>query len=306
MKGLCMNKKLSSLMVVLGGACWGMVSLFVNPLSDMGFSSMEISLVRMLIATPVFVIIALIKDKSLLKIKLKDLWLFALLGLFEGLLFNVFYFYTITHSEASIAVMLLYTSPIFVMVESYFIFKEKMNLTKLISLILTVIGCVLVAGFIGSGHAIPPLVLTTGILTGLTYGSFTVVSRLVANKYNPLTVTSVSFIIGCIFMFPFGNIAHSIKLISTTPNSIFYIVGLGVTCSVIANSLFTIGIKGTDPGVASILAASEPLMATIVGIFVFHDSTNTLKIIGIIFILIAIILQSSYFDGINHLIKKKK
>ncbi len=195
----------NSVFVFLGGALWGIVSLFVTPLSRGGLSSMQISLLREVMAALVLIIYALIKDPSSFRIKPRDLGLLMFNALLCGVLFNFFYFNTIIRSEASVAAMLLYTSPIFVMLFARILFQERMTPRKYLVLAMTVTGCVLVAGFIGHGKTIPFMALLTGIATGATYGCFTVVTRLNTQRMKVLSVTLYTFIFGTLFMLPFGH-----------------------------------------------------------------------------------------------------
>ena len=85
------------------------------------------------------------------------------------MLFNSLYFYTIVNSRASIAVVLLYTSPVFVMILARIFFGEKITRYKLAALVLTIAGCVLVTGVLGEGYMPPAIAILTGVLTGLAY-----------------------------------------------------------------------------------------------------------------------------------------
>ena len=138
-----------SVTVFLGALLWGMVSLFVTPLSEGGLDSMQIALIRVFMAAVVLTVATLITDRSLFRFELKNLGLLMLNGLICGAVFNIFYFQTIIHSEASVAAMLLYTSPIFVMVLARIIFKEPITGRKILMMAMTVVGCVFVAGIPG-------------------------------------------------------------------------------------------------------------------------------------------------------------
>ncbi len=281
----------NSIYVFLGGALWGMVSLFVTPLSHGGLTSMQISLVRVFMAALALVIYALIKDRASFKFPLRDLWLLLFNALLCGVLFNFFYFQTIIHSAASVAAMLLYTSPIFVMILARILFKERMNRRKYLILVMTVIGCIFVAGFIGHGTHIPLIALCTGIATGATYGTFTIVTRFNTQRMKPLTVALYTFIFGTVFMLPFGHPVKTIEVLSTNHHLIPYALLFGPLCSALANWFFTTGISEIPANRAAILAASEPLVGALIGIAVWHESHEPLKIIGIILVLAAIILQ---------------
>ena len=144
------NKK-GALLIILAGACWGSISIFINYLSNAGLGTMQISFLRQALASVVFCIAVLVRDPSKFRIHPRDLPVLIALGIACGVMFNYLYFYTIINSRASIAVVLLYTSPIFVMIMSRVFFKEKLTHFKMAALVLTVLGCVLVTGIVGDG-----------------------------------------------------------------------------------------------------------------------------------------------------------
>ena len=110
-----MSKAKPVIAVIAAGIFWGVISIFVKKLSAFGIDSLQISLIRMVIAVISFSVFVLVKDKSLFRIRPKDVWIFICTGIVSITLFNTLYFYTMIHSQASIAVGLLYTSPVFVM-----------------------------------------------------------------------------------------------------------------------------------------------------------------------------------------------
>ena len=285
-------KQLKPSLAVFGGAAlWGMVSLFVTPLSRGGLTSMQISLLRVSAAAAVLIVFALIRDPSVFRFPIRDIWLLMINALLCSVLFNYFYFTTIIRSEASVAAMLLYTSPIFVIILSRIIFRESITPRKVLTLVMTVIGCIFVAGFIGHGGHIPLIALITGIATGATYGTFTIVTRLNATRCRPLTVTLYTFLFGTLFMLPFGRPVETVRLLSSKPSLIPFALFFGPVCSSLANGLFTWGISRVEAGRAAILAASEPLAGALIGMTVWQESRDPIKLVGIVLVLAAIIIQ---------------
>ena len=118
------NRK-GALLIILAGTCWGVISIFINYLSAAGLGEMQISFLRQFFAAVVFALIIFVRDRSRFRIPLRDLWLLMLVGLINGVVFNFLYFYTIINSRASIAVVLLYTSPVFVIILAKIFFREK-------------------------------------------------------------------------------------------------------------------------------------------------------------------------------------
>ena len=102
--------------VSFAGVLWGIISIFLKGLYSVGFSTLQVMFLRGFISSVFMAIYLFVKDKSLLKFKLKDIWLFLGTGVISLTFFSLCYFYTILESGASVAVILLYTSPIFVLI----------------------------------------------------------------------------------------------------------------------------------------------------------------------------------------------
>lgn len=121
-------KKAAPAFVLAAGTLWGIMGIFVRKLGTYGFSSIQIA--------------------SLIEIR--DIGLFPGMGLVSLLLFTICYFTTINMASLSVAAILLYTSPIWVMLMSLVCFKEKMTKRKVLAAAMAFGGCVLVSG-VGSG-----------------------------------------------------------------------------------------------------------------------------------------------------------
>ena len=244
----------------------------------------------MAVAAVGFTAVVAVRAPEKLKIQLRDIWMFVGTGIVSVVLFNVFYFSTIVSSQASVAVVLLYTSPIFVMLLSAVIFREKITRRKLIALAMTFLGCVFVAGLAGGGYSIPPLVLLTGLGSGLFYALYTVFGRFALEKYDTMTVTAYTFLFGLVGSLPMGHPGRVLRIVSAQPSLILWCLGVGVICAVLPYFFYTWGLQRMESGRAAILVAVEPLVGAVIGMTVFHESHDLLKLIGIALILGAIVL----------------
>lgn len=282
----------SYLSIIIAGILWGCISLFVKQLNAYGFSAMQVSATRCILTAILMLIYILITNPSALKIRLKDIWVFVGTGIISLTLFNCCYFYTIEKSQASIAVVLLYTSPIFVMLFSALLFKEKITLKKIISLILCFSGCVLVAGLVQSEFSISPGILTVGICSGIFYALYSVFGIFALRKYDTLTVTLYTFIFAAIANIIIGKPLDIIEKTIANPILIPYEIGIAVLCTLLPYLLYTYGLKETPAAKAAILVTTEPLVGALIGIFIFSDPYNIDKILGIALIFAAVILLS--------------
>ena len=65
---------------------------------------------------------------------------------------------------------------------------------------------------------------------------------------------------------------------------------LGIVTCYLPYLLYTFGLSGLETGKASILASFEPVVATLVGIFVFHETLTPLSALGCVCVLSAVVL----------------
>ena len=279
------------LLILLAGCFWGSMGIFVRKLSTFGFSPIQIVSIRLTIAALVFALLLFIKDRSGFRIALRDLPLFLGLGFGSILFFTVCYFSAITIMPLSTAAILLYTSPIWIMLMSVLFFHERLNRTKLIALALAFAGCVLVSGISGEGLTLTGLLL--GLGSGIGYGLYSILGTITLRKYSPYTVTTYTFLFAAAGSWLVCSPAEMVSKFAAAASltGLMLFCGLtGLVTAVIPFLAYTLGLRTVEASKAGILATIEPLVATLVGIVVFSESLTLLSGLGIGLILAAVIL----------------
>lgn len=289
-----MEKKgyLGDILIIIAGLFWGSMGIFVRHLNDLGFSSIQVACLRLTTAGILFALILLIKDRKGFKIALRDIPLFLALGLVSILFFTCCYFTAIRLMTMSTAAILLYTSPIWVMVLAIIFLKEKFTIQKLIALILAFAGCVLVSGFGGKVTVVGILV---GLGSGLGYGLYSIFGTFALKKYSPYTVTCYTFLIaglGSIFVANPVDLISKISSIENKPALFGFVLLTAVVTAVIPFLLYTLGLNMTTAGKAAVLATVEPAAATLFGFFVMKETVGPVAIAGILLVFAAIIVLS--------------
>lgn len=289
-----MEKKgyLGDILIIIAGLFWGSMGIFVRHLNDLGFSSIQVACLRLTTAGILFALILLIKDRKGFKIALRDIPLFLALGLVSILFFTCCYFTAIRLMTMSTAAILLYTSPIWVMVLAIIFLKEKFTIQKLIALILAFAGCVLVSGFGGKVTVVGILV---GLGSGLGYGLYSIFGTFALKKYSPYTVTCYTFLIaglGSIFVANPVDLVSKISAIENKPALFGFVLLTAVVTAVIPFLLYTLGLNMTTAGKAAVLATVEPAAATLFGFFVMKETVGPVAIAGILLVFAAIIVLS--------------
>lgn len=285
------NRNAGPVLIILAGCFWGSMGIFVRKLSDYGFSPIQIVSIRITVAALAFALLLLVKDRSGFRIALRDLPLFLGLGLGSVLFFTVCYFSAIEMMPLSTAAILLYTSPIWIMLMSVLFFREKLNRTKLIALALAFAGCVFVSGISGRGLTITGLLL--GLGSGIGYGLYSILGTIALRKYSPYSVTTYTFLFAAAGSWFVCNPADMISKFAAAdhPAGIALFGCLtGLVTAVIPFLAYTLGLRTVEASKAGILATIEPMVATLVGIAVFSEPLTLLSGLGMIMILAAVIL----------------
>ncbi len=284
------------LCVLLGASLWGTAGIFVREIEKTAVGEMQIVFGRCLFSALILGLIILFKDRSLFRIKFKDLWLFIAGGIFSIVLFNYSYYTTMSLTTLSVAAVLLYTAPFFVVILSLFIFREKFTLNKILACIIAFIGCCFATGLFDSAQSIGPKALFFGLLTGFGYALYTIFSELLIKRgYRTLTITFYVFFIATLGTIPFISPVDTVNAFNKEPISLLIIFLMAIFNTVIPYILYTTGLLGVEPSVAPIIATVEPVVATIVGVF-YGENISVFGVFGIILVLISVAILNIKFN----------
>lgn len=283
-------EKRAYLNIIIAASLWGGIGIFVKMLSAAGLTSMQGVATRTLVASIALFLCLLTTDRGALRIDPRHWYYFFGSGVCGLLFFNWCYFSTISASSMSVAAVLLYTSPVFVMFLSALLFKEAVTPIKLAALVITFVGCVLATGLFPLGQtAVAPLTLLRGLGAGLGYALYSVLSKAALSKYSAASVTFYTILFCAALALPISGLY---KRTDVLPNPLFWAgaLGIGLLCCAIPSLLFTRGLLHAEAGKASILSTAELLVASLLGILVFQEEVTPFKLLGMAAIFCAILL----------------
>ena len=281
-------KKLAPFLVILAGCLWGTMGIFVRHLNAIGLEAMEIVEARaVLTAAAMFAALVLFR-RDLLRVNFRDLWVFAGGGIVSVILFNFCYFQTIQRASLSTAAILLYTSPVFVLLLSVLLFGEKLTKKKILCLMMAITGCALSSGLAG-GMALSPMTLLFGLGSGFGYGLYSIFSRFALQKgYHPITITAYIFLFGALGGIPLTDFGQLIRVAGADGSNLAYLGAYTLVTTIVPYISYTTGLQQVENGVAAVLACIEPVMATVFGIFFFSEMPDLSAWLGILLVLIAL------------------
>ncbi|MFC4556935.1 DMT family transporter [Virgibacillus kekensis] len=296
------------LAIILGAALWGTIGWYVKNLYSLGFTPMEVVTLRAWSAALILVIYLIITSPSKLKLKsLSDIKYFIGTGIFSIIFFNYCMFTAIDLSTIPVATALLYTAPAFVTIFSFFLFKEPLTGPKLIALLITLAGTALIVGLVPLDMSVFSLsAIMFGLGSGVGYALYSIFSKFALKKYSSLSITTYTFIVAAVTLMPFFPYEDKFFLLMD-PTILFYVLGLGFLPTSFAYIIYTYGLNRTEASKASILTTIEPVVATIIGIYIFEEPFSLTQLVGMICIIGAVIvIQTNVRNRKKNLFAQKR
>ena len=199
------KKVLPLLAATIATTIYGINHTVAKMVMPIYIGSLGLVLLRVLGATIMFWTISLFfKSKPIEK---KDRLTILKCGLF-GMSINIAAFIAgLDYSTPVNSSILIIISPIFVVILSFFIFKNKINFIKILGIILGFIGAIILILTADSNSSIGrniPLGNFLFIVNSISYAYYLIIVKPMAEKYDLITLFKWLFLIGLVFNFPLG------------------------------------------------------------------------------------------------------
>ncbi|MDP2217013.1 MAG: DMT family transporter [Methanolobus sp.] len=270
--------------LVAGSVLFGMLGLFVDrleavPTLSLIFYKQFFGVLSLL----VFIVIA--GKISLLMPRRKKKYL-LLLGIINTATLLT-YFVCIRYTSFSVAILLLYTAPMYVTLLSPVTPKEPITRKGMVALALSLTGLLFIVdlqaaldGFSNGGEYL--LGMTAGILSGFIFGCEIILIRYLKDDYSSVAQLFWYTLIGVVLLFPFGAKLSQPVLLDNLGMLVFF----GVINTALAALLYVSGISQIKAQIGSILALIEPVSGIFFDYTILHTPLYVSTIIGCVFILL--------------------
>jgi len=220
---------------------------------------------------------------------LKDYAVFALMGFIGVFLYRFFLQAALLRMPAQEAFIVNYTWPIMVVIFAWIILKERMTWKKVVGLLLSFIGVVIVTT---KGNFSVLNFSVGGVFFALAgavvYGFYSVLGK--RQTYEKFTSTTFFYIFSLIFS------AIALFLFSGIPSLSLKQLGgllwLGVFPSGLAFVFWLLALKHGDTAKISNLIFMTPFLSLIYIHFLLGEKVLLLSIVGLVFIVAGILIQS--------------
>jgi DME family drug/metabolite transporter len=274
------------LTVGTAASIWGTLGFFAKILYAEGLSFEALVAVRALLGwVAMLLFVLLTKGTGSLRVQGRDFLFLVPLGLVGIGAFYLLYFFTVRESTVGTAAILLYSSPAFVVLLAWIFLKETLGVLRVLALALTFGGIFLVVGgYDPAALEVSPLVLATGLLSGLTYGLYSIFGKPVAGRLDPSVILSYALGFGAVLLVLFA-LPTLDTLVGLSSSSYALLFVLAVVHTALAFGLYTAGLKRLDAGQAAIVATVEPVVAGAVGVILLGEALTAPKVLGALLVL---------------------
>ncbi len=250
--------------IITGSILYGTIGVFLDRVQDMSVGSILFS--RLFFGLfMIFIYLLLSQGLGQLRPQRNKRYL-LLLGLLNAIT-GICYFSSIRYSGISVAVLLLYTAPVYVNLLAPSVLGEHNNSKSLLPLLLAIAGVLLIAhpgevlmsmdtgSDFGKG-------LFFGLLSGLSFGTTIITIRYLRHDYTGMAQTFWLTGVSLLFMLP-SALSTPVNVFLENFN-VLLLFGLTITFAAI---IYLKGISGIRAQTGSILALVEPVSG------IFFDST---------------------------------
>jgi len=283
-------------MAILGPSLWGLMSIYTKQLYAVGINAPMICAFRGIVAGLLFILVFSFSDRSAIKIKAKDILICSLFGLFGYGIGYITYITSVECIPVSVATVIMFTCPVWVILMGMILFGEKAEKYKIISIVVCIAGAALVvdlfhADFNGS-NTLKGIFLAT--VNAICAASQIMIPRYFDGKIKKDSFILYGYLASGIIMLPFIDYSSFFGILTGPEGGISLksLVMLATVCTFVANYCFMNSSTYLHTTLVGILSGFEVVVGTAVGVLYFKEELTLLQFIGAVTIIAAALYPS--------------
>lgn len=279
--------------ILISGAAFGLLPWFARTAYDHGTEPLGMLAVRFTFASILLLVVHIFrkKDISLPSTKLSiQLFILGAVGYAPQ---ATFFFFGVERIDTSLATVIFYTYPAFVVLASWVVFRHTPSVRMAACLIVAVLGTALTAGQISTGSG-----LGVALMFGASiwYTGYILIS-------SKITGQSGAFV-SLTYVMVGAAVSHLLLLALLRPSlpqdttGWLAVFAAAIVSTVIAMGFFFAGVSRIGPGEAAVFSTIEPVVSIAVGVYALDENLTTTRIIGALCVLVsvAVLAQLSRAD----------
>jgi len=285
---------------IVGVVIWSTTGILISYLiTHYGLPPLLLSFWRNLLVCAVLLPALFAVRRSLIGAGWAHLRFYAFYGLILAL-FNSIWTLSVQANGAAVATVLGYSSVGFTAILAYWLLHETLHLPKIIAVILSIVGCVLVSNaYDPAMWNLNPLGVSTGIITGILFACYNLMGKQAARRHlNVWTSLLYSFAFSTLFTGVFNLLpfipgtagAFSALVPQLPPDGWLVLVVLSFGPTVLGFGLYNTSMNYLPASTASLIASTEPALTAVEAYLFLNERMTLVQIIGSLIILSALVV----------------
>ena len=282
------NKSIGILCAILSAVCYGTNPFGALPLYEEGVNTATVLAHRFGLAVILLAIVMLIKRENFKVTRHEFKVLFSL-----GILFaasSITYYQSFHFMDAGIASTIPFVYPVMVAVIMAAFFKEHVTAMTVVAIVMSLVGIgLLYKGEAGASLSAVGIVLC--VLSSLAYAVYIIVVNQSSIKMSSYKMTFYAMLVCEITLVLYSFTSPELYLhVLPSARAWSFAVWLSIVPTILSLVFMTVAVRHVGATPTAILGALEPLTAVAIGVMVFGELLTFRLIVGILFILCAVML----------------
>lgn len=280
---------------LLAAVAFGFSGTFASPLLDAGWSAAALVTARVLIATAVLAVPALISLRGRWADLARDRWLVLGYGLVVVAFTQLAYYKAVSHMEVAIALLVEYASPLAVLIWLWLRHGQRPGRLTTGGALLAMLGLLLVIDISGGGASVPGV--AWGLAAMLGCAAYFVLSAR-ASHVPPVALAASGMLLGAVVLLgagalglvEFATSTDDVAFRGTTVPFWLPLLGVGVIATAMAYSLGIIGARLAGARLASFVSLFEVMTALLAAWALLGEAPSPVQALGGLGILAGVVL----------------
>ena len=217
-------------------------------------------------------------------------------------IFNSIWTFSVQYNGAAVATVMAFSSPAMTAILSKIVFKEHFSKIKIVSILLSLAGIVLVSGaYDPATWNLNPLGIIFGLISGLMFAIYNLEGKHASDtNIDSWAALLYSFAFATVFLL-FFNLGNDLLITGKAPFADMLWLGsslpgwgllffLGVAPTLGGFGLYTLSIRYLSPTTSNLIATLEPAFTAIWAYFLLNEILTGTQLMGGMLVLIGVIL----------------
>ncbi|MDY6790021.1 MAG: EamA family transporter [Thermodesulfobacteriota bacterium] len=294
--------------VIFAALLWAISGSSAKFLFHSGITLFQLVQLRITIAAAGLFLYLLLWKPSLIRVKPRDIFYFAILGLFgmSGVQFT--YLFAISKINVAAAILLQYMAPSFIAIYAVVFARDKLSLQTVMALVGATFGCYLmVGGYNFDVLAMNIAGIVSGLLSAICFAWYSIHSEYGMRNYSPWTILFYAMLFAALMW----NILHQPLEAFFHPYNVVqwgWIIYIGILGTLVPFGLYLEGVNLIRATRASIAATLEPITAGVISFIFLNEILELWQVMGgglVIASIIILQLKQEYDEKAPALIRSK-